>query len=28
LVMTAEDARRLHHLFRTGTTIIVTAGEH
>lgn len=26
LVMTAEDARRIHHLFRTGTTIIVTAG--
>lgn len=26
LVMAAEDARRIHHLFRTGTAIIVTAG--
>ncbi|HPC81834.1 MAG TPA: hypothetical protein PLR87_00555 [Thermoanaerobaculaceae bacterium] len=26
LLMSAEDARRIHHLFRTGTTIIVTAG--
>lgn len=26
LVMSPEDARRIHHLFRTGATIIVTAG--
>lgn len=25
LLMTGDDARRLHHLFRTGSTIIVTA---
>jgi hypothetical protein len=26
LVMAPEDARRVHHLFRTGTAILVTAG--
>jgi hypothetical protein len=26
LVMAPEDARRIHHLFRTGTTILVTTG--
>jgi hypothetical protein len=27
LVVAADDARRLHHLFRTGTPILVSAGD-